>query len=187
MKRSEPAIQVSIARKVFPAIADRPEHVVLGGVELTVERGSFVVLTGPSGCGKSTMLNIIAGLDDDYQGTVSFGKDTGKLSFMFQTPRLLPWRTVEENVLLVLDDDGPDAKAGVAADDDDRACRVLHGGTNALLWNDLDAMEQVVRRDVPLLKEQGGYIFATDHSIPSSVSAADLKRILAVVREVGHY
>lgn len=115
MKRSEPAIQVSIARKVFPAIADRPEHVVLGGVELTVERGSFVVLTGPSGCGKSTLLNIVAGLDDDYQGTVSFGKDTGKLSFMFQTPRLLPWRTVEENVLLVLDDDGPDAKARVAA------------------------------------------------------------------------
>jgi uroporphyrinogen decarboxylase len=64
---------------------------------------------------------------------------------------------------------------------------VLHGGTNALLWNNLDAMEQVVRRHVPLLKETGGYIFATDHSIPTNVSVVDLKRILAVVREVGRY
>ncbi len=64
---------------------------------------------------------------------------------------------------------------------------VLHGGTNALLWNDLDAMEQVVRRHVPLLKENGGYIFATDHSIPTNVGVADLKRILAVVRELGSY
>ena len=61
MKRSEPAIQVSIARKVFPAIADRPEHVGLGGVELTVERGSFVVLTGPSFSHSSLILNIVAG------------------------------------------------------------------------------------------------------------------------------
>ncbi len=115
MKQGEPAIQVSIKQKVFPAIAERPEQAVLGGVELTVERGSFVVLTGPSGCGKSTLLNIVAGLDTDYQGNVTFGADTGKLSFMFQTPRLLPWRTVEENVSLVLDEDCKDAEERVAA------------------------------------------------------------------------
>ena len=115
MTRAEPAIRVSIEQKVFPAIADRPEHVVLAGVELTIERGSFVVLTGPSGCGKSTMLNIVAGLDTEYDGAVVFGEDTAKLAFMFQTPRLLPWRTVEENVALVLDDDTPNPTEKVAA------------------------------------------------------------------------
>lgn len=63
----------------------------------------------------------------------------------------------------------------------------LHGGMNALLWNDLDALEETVRRTVPVLKANGGFIFATDHSIPASVSAPDLKRILDVVREVGAY
>ena len=64
---------------------------------------------------------------------------------------------------------------------------VLHGGTNALLWNDLDEMEQVLRRDIPILMENGGYIFATDHSIPSNVSAGDLKHIVSVVKEIGRY
>jgi uroporphyrinogen decarboxylase len=64
---------------------------------------------------------------------------------------------------------------------------VLHGGMNALLWNRPDEMEQVVRQQVPVLKENGGFIFATDHSIPSSVSAADLKRMVTVVKEVGRY
>ncbi len=115
MNHVEPAIQVSIEQKVFPAIAERPEQAVLGDVELTVERGSFVVLTGPSGCGKSTLLNIVAGVDTDYKGTVLFGEATARLSFMFQTPRLLPWRTVEENVALVLDEDCPDATEKVSA------------------------------------------------------------------------
>lgn len=63
----------------------------------------------------------------------------------------------------------------------------LHGGMNALLWNDLDNLEAVIREHVPLLKQGGGFIFATDHSIPSNVGAAELKRILKVVREVGTY
>jgi uroporphyrinogen decarboxylase len=63
----------------------------------------------------------------------------------------------------------------------------LHGGMNALLWNDLEAMEAVVREQVPLLKQGGGFIFATDHSIPANVGAADLRHILNVAREVGQY
>jgi uroporphyrinogen decarboxylase len=63
----------------------------------------------------------------------------------------------------------------------------LHGGVNALLWNDLEAMEAVVRKQVPVLKEGGGFIFATDHSIPTNVSVADLQHMLTVVREVGQY
>ena len=63
----------------------------------------------------------------------------------------------------------------------------LHGGVNALLWNDLEAMEAVVREQVPALKEGGGFIFATDHSIPTNVSVADLQHILTVVRDAGQY
>jgi ABC-type nitrate/sulfonate/bicarbonate transport system ATPase subunit len=58
---------------------------------------------GPSGCGKSTMLRIIAGLDRDYDGAVVRAAD-GRIGMVFQEPRLLPWRTVEENVRLVAPD-----------------------------------------------------------------------------------
>jgi NitT/TauT family transport system ATP-binding protein len=56
-------------------------------------------LVGPSGCGKTTLLRIITGLDRDYSGVVSL-PDHGKLGMVFQEPRLLPWRTVEQNVRL---------------------------------------------------------------------------------------
>jgi uroporphyrinogen decarboxylase len=64
---------------------------------------------------------------------------------------------------------------------------VLHGGMNVLLWDDLHEMERVVREQLPILKRNGGYIFATDHSIPATVGAADLQRIVALVRREGRY
>ncbi|MBU1209949.1 MAG: ATP-binding cassette domain-containing protein [Alphaproteobacteria bacterium] len=115
MTKPDQAIRIAVDRKAFPAVADRPEQLVLRGVQLTVQEGSFVVLTGPSGCGKSTLLNIVAGLDADFQGHVTFSQDDPKLAFMFQTPRLLPWRTVEQNIRLVLGDDDAQAAAKVAA------------------------------------------------------------------------
>ncbi len=96
-----------IDRKTFPPVADRPALPVLRDVDVTIESGSFVIITGPSGCGKTTMLNVVAGLDDDYDGAVDFGGGEPKLSYMFQTPRLLPWRTVEENISLVMEPDDP--------------------------------------------------------------------------------
>jgi NitT/TauT family transport system ATP-binding protein len=53
----------------------------------------------PSGCGKTTLLRIIAGLDADYEGEVHL-PDHGRLGMVFQEPRLLPWRTLEQNVRL---------------------------------------------------------------------------------------
>ena len=69
--------------------------------ELTLSLGSGEVgaLVGPSGCGKTTLLRIIAGLDRDFEGTVQL-PEHGKLGMVFQEPRLLPWRTVEQNVRL---------------------------------------------------------------------------------------
>jgi len=64
---------------------------------------------------------------------------------------------------------------------------LLHGGFNALLWDDVDEMEAAIRRDLPGLKEGGGYVFATDHSTPSNVSLQDFKRIVQVVKDVGRY
>jgi len=67
---------------------------------LDVEPESMTVLMGPSGCGKTTLLRIVAGLDDRYSGDVGIPPDT-RIGLMFQEPRLLPWRTVRQNIELV--------------------------------------------------------------------------------------
>jgi NitT/TauT family transport system ATP-binding protein len=71
-----------------------------------ISEGEIVAIIGPSGCGKSTLLRIIAGLDTDYTGEIVWstppekGKDIG---FVFQTPSLLPWRTVQRNISIGLE------------------------------------------------------------------------------------
>src|SRR5262252_838013 len=65
----------------------------------TLKSGTVGALVGPSGCGKTTLLRIITGLDTDYTGTVHLPAH-GKLGMVFQEPRLLPWRTVDQNVRL---------------------------------------------------------------------------------------
>ncbi len=101
------ALKIRVDAKSFPPVENRPELPVLRDIDLTIEPGSFVVITGPSGCGKSTLLNIVAGLDHAYEGHVDFGADAPRMSYMFQTPRLLPWRTVRQNIELVLDEGDP--------------------------------------------------------------------------------
>ena len=64
---------------------------------------------------------------------------------------------------------------------------VLHGGLNAMLWDDIDRIEAEIRRLLPVLKEGGGYIFAEDHSIPDSVSLDNYRRIVEIARELGTY
>ena len=63
----------------------------------------------------------------------------------------------------------------------------LHGGINAVLWDDADAIIAEIDRLVPKLKEQGGYIFSSDHSIPNSVSLETMQKIVARVKETGRY
>ena len=64
---------------------------------------------------------------------------------------------------------------------------VLHGGMNAVLWQDPDAMAREIRAKLPVLKQDGGYVWATDHSIPDVVSLADFRRIVEIVMDVGRY
>ena len=63
----------------------------------------------------------------------------------------------------------------------------LHGGINAVLYNDLVALEDEMRRVIPVVKENGGYIFSSDHSVPSSVSLSDFRRIVDLAKELGRY
>jgi ABC-type nitrate/sulfonate/bicarbonate transport system ATPase subunit len=77
-------------------------------IDLTVARGEFVTLIGPSGCGKSTLFNIVAGVDTPEAGVIEIDgrsdvERAGLCGYMLQQPLLLPWRTVEENVMLGLD------------------------------------------------------------------------------------
>ena len=64
---------------------------------------------------------------------------------------------------------------------------VLHGGLNAMLWTDIAKIESEMRRLMPVLKKNGGYIFQEDHSIPDSVSFKDYKRIVELGKELGAY
>jgi uroporphyrinogen decarboxylase len=64
---------------------------------------------------------------------------------------------------------------------------VLHGGINSLYWDDPDAMAAEMRRLLPTLKTSGGYICASDHSVPDSVSLEDFRRIVKLAKELGSY
>ena len=64
---------------------------------------------------------------------------------------------------------------------------VLHGGINAMLWDKPEQIEAVIRDVVPVLKASGGYIFSSDHSVPSSVGLEDFRRIVELAKDVGAY
>ena len=81
--------------------ADGTPFEVVRDLELRLDAGSFGALIGPSGCGKTTILRIAAGLDPDFRGRLR-APGSGRLGIVFQEPRLLPWRTVEDNVRLAL-------------------------------------------------------------------------------------
>jgi uroporphyrinogen decarboxylase len=64
---------------------------------------------------------------------------------------------------------------------------VLHGGINAVLWDQPEAITAEMRAVIPIMKENGGYIFASDHSIPDSVSLEDFRGIIGLAKELGRY
>ncbi|MGB4136969.1 MAG: ABC transporter ATP-binding protein [Microbacterium sp.] len=98
-------LTVSDVTKVYTGA--QGQHVTaLDDVSLSIGDGEIIALIGPSGCGKSTLLRMLAGLDSAYTGEITWatppkpGRDIG---FVFQEHALLPWRTVQRNVLLGLE------------------------------------------------------------------------------------
>ncbi|MBB4192640.1 NitT/TauT family transport system ATP-binding protein [Rhizobium aethiopicum] len=103
--RKRPLVVMQSVSKVFSS-----GTVALSNMSLTVESGEFISLLGPSGCGKSTALRIIAGLGNVSSGAIDWpssrinskGLPEGDISFVFQEPTLMPWKTVFDNVHLPL-------------------------------------------------------------------------------------
>jgi NitT/TauT family transport system ATP-binding protein len=101
-----PAVEVLGAHKTYPN-----GTVALQPVDLRVAEGEFITLLGPSGCGKSTLLKMVAGLLEPTDGRLLLWRKPvdqleatqRKLAFVFQSPTLMPWASVEANVRLPLD------------------------------------------------------------------------------------
>ena len=99
------ALTIDHVAKVYGATANTPAVRALEPVSMEIKAGEFISCVGPSGCGKSTLLNIVAGLLPATRGRVllegtELTSPSRDIGVMFQSPVLLPWRTVEKNVLL---------------------------------------------------------------------------------------
>lgn len=94
-----------VLRNIVKEYGDRGKRVrVLDGINLEI-RSEILAILGPSGCGKSTLLRIIAGVEKPSSGEIIYrtsNRDRPPIGFVFQSPSLLPWLTVLENVALPL-------------------------------------------------------------------------------------
>jgi NitT/TauT family transport system ATP-binding protein len=104
-------VTVRDLRKVFPA--EGREVVALDGVTFEASGHTFVSIVGPSGCGKSTLLNILAGVETPTSGRADITSNGSKarVGYVFQAPRLLPWRSVIDNMLFVQEERDEEAMA----------------------------------------------------------------------------
>ena len=102
-------IQIQNVEQAFKTPKGR--FVALRDIQLNVAKGEFVALIGHSGCGKSTLLKMVAGLLEPTDGRLLLWRRpvaqleecTNKMAFVFQSPTLMPWASVQANVRLPLD------------------------------------------------------------------------------------
>ena len=104
-------------RGVTKSFGDVP---VLKGIDLDVPEGQFLAIVGKSGCGKSTLLRLLVGLDDPTGGSIEFLGGEGQsvtpnARIVFQEPRLLPWASVRDNVVVGLGENVPQRQARALA------------------------------------------------------------------------
>jgi len=108
---SSHAVVIEGLRKKFPSPSGLGEFTVIDSLSLHVALGSFASIVGPSGCGKRTLLNIIAGIEPHEAGQVHIAAQDGantaaRIGYVFQSPRLLNWLTVEDNIKFALEAQG---------------------------------------------------------------------------------
>jgi NitT/TauT family transport system ATP-binding protein len=105
-------IDVRGLRKVFRHKGSRAAVVAIECLSFTIRRGEIVAIVGTTGCGKSTFFNILIGLDQPTEGRIEIGGRTpygdfaafrGRIGIIFQQDRLLPWRSLIDNVTLGLE------------------------------------------------------------------------------------
>lgn len=93
-----------VVKEFPPPTKHQPTVRALDGLDFEMGGQTFVSMVGPSGCGKSTFLNIVSGIETPSSGSVTVTADDGRparLGYVFQDPRLLPWRTVMNNLMYV--------------------------------------------------------------------------------------
>ena len=207
-ERQGVAIGVSALRKSYGA------REVLRGVDLKLKAGEFVAIVGRSGCGKSTLLRALAGLEHADSGGIVFGaaangavaEDAGlrpaELRIMFQEARLLPWKTVLENVALGLPhalnaaaaalstvglgeraDDWPSALSGGQKQRVALARALVHQPQVLLLDEPLGALDALTRIEMQQLIEslwlaRGFTAVLVTHDVSEAVALAD--RVLLI-------
>ncbi len=92
------SLDVRVAHKDYHRDSGPPLR-ALENFRLVLPLGAAGAVVGPSGCGKTTLLRLIAGLDRDFEGHITLPAH-GRLGMAFQEPRLLPWRSVEDNIAI---------------------------------------------------------------------------------------
>ena len=207
--QAKAAPQTPLARRGVPleltqlskAYGERP---VLKNVDLQLEAGEFVAIVGRSGCGKSTLLRSIAGLESIDEGSVAIGSGVGApdIRIMFQESRLLPWKTVLDNVALGLPrsvgaaaaalwtvglaeraDDWPAALSGGQKQRVALARALVHEPQLLLLDEPLGALDALTRIEMQQLIEslwlaRGFTAVLVTHDVAEAVALAD--RVLLI-------
>jgi NitT/TauT family transport system ATP-binding protein len=102
------AVEIEGLSKTFPGLSGLSRFAVIESLNLRIQRGTFASIVGPSGCGKSTLLNIIAGIEAHDAGHVHITPQDGtnaaaRIGYVFQSPRLLNWLTVKDNIKFALE------------------------------------------------------------------------------------